>query len=145
MRKKQNGECIMLEILDVFFFGISSSVPAFEVGLDINTHTKEKPLRISNITFAIFRAVASLRVPGGQEFHFPYFSSYFDQFFLLFLKLVSFSSSFWPSGGRLAHPGRPCAILHFYKKSTQIEWPSWVLWNLLLLIEPLDLLQNGSF
>ena len=30
------------------------------------------------------RAVASLTVPGGQEFHFPQFSSNFDQFFLIF-------------------------------------------------------------
>ena len=30
------------------------------------------------------RAVASLTVPGGQGFHFPHFSSNFDQFFLLF-------------------------------------------------------------
>ena len=44
------------------------------------------------------RAVASLTAPGGQEFHFPHFSSNFDQFFLFFLKLYLFSSSFWPSG-----------------------------------------------
>ena len=30
------------------------------------------------------RAVASLTVPGGQEFHFPHFSSNFDQFLLFF-------------------------------------------------------------
>ena len=30
------------------------------------------------------RAVASLTVPGGQEFHFPQFFSNFDQFFLIF-------------------------------------------------------------
>ena len=30
------------------------------------------------------RAVASLTVPGGQEFHFPHFSSNCDQFFLNF-------------------------------------------------------------
>ena len=44
------------------------------------------------------RAVASLTVPGGQEFHFPNFSSNFDQFILFFLKLYSFSSSVWFSG-----------------------------------------------
>ena len=32
----------------------------------------------------LVRAVASLTVPGGQEFHFPHFSSNRDQFFLLF-------------------------------------------------------------
>ena len=48
-------------------------------------------------------------VPGGQEFHFPHFSSNFHHFFLFFLKFSTFLSSFWPSGGggRLAHPGRP--------------------------------------
>ena len=30
------------------------------------------------------RAVASLTTPGGQEFHFPQVSSYFDPFFLIF-------------------------------------------------------------
>ena len=50
------------------------------------------------------RAVASLTVPGGQEFHFPHFSSNFDKFFLFFLKLFSFPSSFWPSR---PHPQRP--------------------------------------
>ena len=44
------------------------------------------------------RAVASLTVPGRQEFHFPHFSSNRDQFFLFFLKLCSFSSSLKPSG-----------------------------------------------
>ena len=53
------------------------------------------------------RAVASLTVPGGQEFHFPHFSPNFDHFFLFFLKLFPFSSSFWLSGWGLAHPGRP--------------------------------------
>ena len=33
------------------------------------------------------RAVASLMVPGGQNFHFPHFSSNFDQFDLFFLKI----------------------------------------------------------
>ena len=44
------------------------------------------------------RAVASLTVPGGQEFHFPHFSSNFDQIFVFSLKLYLFSSSFWPTG-----------------------------------------------
>ena len=30
------------------------------------------------------RAIASLTVPGGQEFHFPHFSSNFDQIFVFF-------------------------------------------------------------
>ena len=50
------------------------------------------------INLVLSRAVASLTVLGGQEFHFPHFSSNFDQFFLFFLKLYLFSSSFWPSG-----------------------------------------------
>ena len=35
-----------------------------------------------NIVTFTARAVASLTVPGGQEFHFPHFSSNFDQFIL---------------------------------------------------------------
>ena len=53
-----------------------------------------------------FRAVASLAAPAGQEFHFPHFSSNFDQFFLFFLKLYLFSSSFWPSGWASRPPGK---------------------------------------
>ena len=53
------------------------------------------------------RAVASLSLPGGQDKNvssiFLIFL-YFPSFFLIF---SSFSSSFWTSGGRLAHPGRP--------------------------------------
>ena len=49
------------------------------------------------------RAVASLTVPGGQETTFLIFSSNFDQFFLFFLKLYLFSSSFLPSGWA-SHP-----------------------------------------
>ena len=30
------------------------------------------------------RAVASLAVPGGQEFHFPHFPPIFDNFYLIF-------------------------------------------------------------
>ena len=61
-------------------------------------------------------AVASLTVPGEQEFHFPRVSSNFDQFFIFFLKLYLFSSSFWPS--RIAHPGRPW--LHHCPKEYRI-------------------------
>ena len=43
----------------------------------------------------------------GKSFTFLIFSSNFDQFFLFFLKLYVFSSSFGPPGGRIAHPGRP--------------------------------------
>ena len=50
------------------------------------------------------RAVTSFTVPGGHEFHFPHFSSNFDKFFLRFVTIFSFSSSFWPSK---SHPGRP--------------------------------------
>ena len=55
------------------------------------------------------RAVASLTVPGGQEFHFPHFSPNFDLFFLFFLKLFSFSSSFWLSGWASRPPGKALA------------------------------------
>ena len=55
------------------------------------------------------RAVANLTVPGGQELHFPNFSSNFDQFFLFFLKLDLFSSSFWFSGWASRPPGKALA------------------------------------
>ena len=51
-------------------------------------------------------AVASLTVPGGQDFHFPYSSSNFGHFFVFFLKLFSFSSSFWSSGWATRPPGK---------------------------------------
>ena len=58
------------------------------------------PLRI--------RAVASLTVPDGQDFHFPHFSSNFDQIFLFFRSnFAYFLPHFGPPGGRFAHPGRP--------------------------------------
>ena len=43
------------------------------------------------------RGVASITVPGGQEFHFLHFSSNLNHFFLFFPFLL-FLSSFWPSG-----------------------------------------------
>ena len=52
------------------------------------------------------RAVASLTIPGGQDFHFPHFSSNFDQFLLFFLIYFSFSSSFWLSGWASRPPGK---------------------------------------
>ena len=55
------------------------------------------------------RAVASLTVPGGQNFHFPHFSSNFNQFDLFFLKIFSFSSSFWLSGLASCPPGKTLA------------------------------------
>ena len=55
------------------------------------------------------RAVASFTAPGGQEFHFPHFSSNFDQFFLFFLKLYLSTSSFWPSGWASRLPGKALA------------------------------------
>ena len=55
------------------------------------------------------RAVASLTVPGGQEFHFPHFSQILIIFFLCFLKRFSFSSSFWLSGWATRPPGKALA------------------------------------
>ena len=55
------------------------------------------------------RAVASLTVPGGQSSTFLIFSSNFDQFVLFFLKLYSFSSSFWYSGWASRPPGKALA------------------------------------
>ena len=49
------------------------------------------------------RAVASLTVPGGQEFHLPHLLSFliFPQTFTHFLPHLD------PPGGRVTHPGRP--------------------------------------
>ena len=58
-----------------------------------------------------FKAVASLTVPGGKSSTFLILSSSFDQFFLSFLKLFSFSSSLWPSGWATHPPGKALATL----------------------------------
>ena len=51
------------------------------------------------------RGVASLTVPGGQDLHFPQFSTYFH----------TFSPFFWPSG-RACHPhGKVLATPLIYK------------------------------
>ena len=50
------------------------------------------------------RAVASLTVPGGQDFHFPYSFLKFQSYFLIFLTLFSFCSSFCPPGKALPTP-----------------------------------------
>ena len=56
----------------------------------------------------VTRAVASLAVPGGQEFHFPHFFLKFQSTFLIFPQtLLIFLPHFGPPGGRVAHPGRP--------------------------------------
>ena len=55
------------------------------------------------------RAVASLTVPGGQEFHLPQCSTNRNQLFIFFLKLCSFSSSFSPSGLATCPPGKALA------------------------------------
>ena len=55
------------------------------------------------------RAVASLTVPGGQSSTFLIFSSNFDKFFLFFLKLYLFSSSYWLSGWASRPPGKALA------------------------------------
>ena len=57
---------------------------------------------------ALYRAVASLTVPGGQEFHFPHFFLKSRLSFLIFPQTFThFLPHFGPSGGRVAHPGRP--------------------------------------
>ena len=54
------------------------------------------------------RAVASLTIPGGQEFHFPHFfpeiSINFSDFSSNFTYFLPY---FGPPHGRIAHPGRP--------------------------------------
>ena len=58
----------------------------------------------------IFRVVASLTVPDGQEFPFPQFSSNFDQFFSYFSSnFTYFLPHFWPSGWASRPPGKALA------------------------------------
>ena len=79
---------------------ISDDLPIFPSPPHTHTHTHPHTPT---------RAVASLTVPGGQQFHFPHFPSNFDQFFLFFLKLNLFSSSFWLSGWATRPPGKALA------------------------------------
>ena len=69
--------------------------------------------------------------PGWTRFP---LSSNFNQLDLFFLKTFSFSSSFWPPGGRIAHQGRPwlryCGSIKpesrfFSLKSNKFHFP----WN----------------
>ena len=53
------------------------------------------------------RAVGSLTVPGGQEFHFPHFSQILIIFSYFSSNVSHFLPHFGSPGGRLAHPGRP--------------------------------------
>ena len=55
------------------------------------------------------RAVPSLTVPGGQEFHFPHFFLNFRSVFLIFPQtlFIFFLILALRVGGRVAHPGRP--------------------------------------
>ena len=67
-------------------------------------------------------AVASLTVPGGQEFHFPHF---FPEISINFSDFSSnftyFLPHFGPPHGRVTHPGRPW--LHHWRASlTKIIW-----------------------
>ena len=56
----------------------------------------------------INRAVASLTVPGGQEFYFPHFFLKSRLSFLIFPQTFThFLPHFGPPGGRVAHPERP--------------------------------------
>ena len=59
----------------------------------------------------ISRAVASLTVPGEQEFEFPNFSSNFDQFFLFFAQtwLIFFLILALGGGRDVAHPTKALA------------------------------------
>ena len=53
------------------------------------------------------RAVASLTVPGGQEFLFPHFSQMLIIFSYFSSNVYNFLPHFGSPGGRVAHPGRP--------------------------------------
>ena len=67
------------------------------------------------------KAVVSLTIPGGQEFHFPHFFLKFRSFFSYFLlKLYLFSSSFWPSGWASRPPGKDLATPLVQEKPLEI-------------------------
>ena len=66
------------------------------------------------------RAVASLTIPSGQKFHFLIFPQISDQFFLIFLKFVSFSSSLWLSGWASCPPGKALATLLYTCTLTKV-------------------------
>ena len=59
-----------------------------------------------NTVSSVPRAVASLTVPGGQEFHFP---NFFLKLWSIFPQTLLFSSSFWPSGWATGPPGKALA------------------------------------
>ena len=61
---------------------------------------------LRNITH-LYRAIANLTVPGGQELHFPHFSSNLISFSCFSSSLTYFLPHFGSPGGRLAHLGRP--------------------------------------
>ena len=81
----------------------------------------------------VSRDVSSLTVPNGQELN---FSLNFDQVFLFFLKLFSFSPHFGPPGGQVAHPERSCQchcrFQHLTKLFFIFIWPlsNCFFWNI---------------
>ena len=89
--------------------------PKITIALVVVTTTLHSPMwecrAVTTTTIAPYRAIASLTVPGGQEFHFPHFFLKSRlSFFLYFLKLNSFSSSFWPSRWASHPPGKALAM-----------------------------------
>ena len=80
------------------------------------------------------RAVVSLTVPGGQDFHFPYSFLKFQSHFLIFLILFSFSSSFWPSGWAerpwLRHCIHKVSAMSFTNKQTHSKFPGFCLFQI---------------
>ena len=80
---------------------------------NVNTviHTSTCKYGCTAIVWATNRTVASLTVPGGQEFTFLNLSSNFDKFLLSFLIFFSCSSSFWLSGWAGCPPGKALATL----------------------------------
>ena len=53
------------------------------------------------------RAIASLTVPGGQEFHFPHFVLKFRSIFLILPQTYLLFFLIGPPSGRVAHQGSP--------------------------------------
>ena len=97
--------------------------------LRVRPHNQKKVRSLG--TCLVARAVASLTVPGGQEFHFPHlFPQIAINFSLFFLKLNLFSSSFWLSGWASRPPGKALAtpllvatheLLHLHQHQSSHE------------------------
>ena len=80
----------------------------------LNPHSTLPSLLHLLYLFLLLRVVASLTVPGGQEFHFPHFPQILINFSNFSSNFTYFFPHFGSPGGRFAHPGRPWLHHCFY-------------------------------